>query len=325
MLGTQRRLTVYAGALIVLLAAGLALAFSVQITGELVNQFDVRTELFARTFADQIQFRLGQPQDGAPVPVDLRAQIQPLGEDRVRGEVIYAQVVYDGLVLGEQRTYVVEQAHLDVTPQAEALVRTRRTLSSGVPYMDVRRALVRSPQPVDPDSYIRLGFSMVSLQHDTLNRVLQTVGWSALGAALGLGLLGVGFRQWQRAALAAAPGDPVPHNGAPALPAQAGARLIQCGDMVIDDEAKSVKLGDEEIVLSPREYELLKLLGTHPGKIFSNDEIVARVWNDDQFAIPQDVKKYVYLLRKKLEADPSRPRRLLTVRGFGYKLVPPAS
>ena len=66
---------------------------------------------------------------------------------------------------------------------------------------------------------------------------------------------------------------------------------------------------------------MLKLLTAHPGKIFSNDEIVKLVWSDDQYAIPQDVKKYIYLLRKKLEENPKRPKRLLTVRGFGYKLV----
>jgi|GEM_PF-1213859 len=334
MFGTQGKLLAIACLLIALLAAGLALAFSLQISGELAHQFNVRAELFARTFADQVQFRLLSVAQGDDPQMTAKALIQPVVEDRVRGEVIYAQVVKDGVVLGEERTYVVEQTQLEVTPLDEPLVKSQHTLSSGTPYLDVRRALVISPNPVDPVSYIRLGFSMMSLQHDMLNRVLQTAGWSLLGTVVGMGLLVLLFRQGQldRApAMVAQPAAPpsVRNNGqAPVVAQQQALRtasIIRCGDLIINDEAKSVLLKNEQVALSPREYELLKLLGTHPGKIFSNEEIVERVWSDDQFAIPQDVKKYIYLLRKKLEEDSSHPKRLLTVRGFGYKLVDSAT
>lgn len=323
MFETQGKLLIVACLLITLLSVGLALAFSLQISGELARQFNARAELFARTFADQVQFRLlstGQMNDLQTE--GLKALIQPVVEDRVRGEVIYAQVVKDGAVLGEERTYVVEQTQLEVTPLAEPLSRSQHTLSSGTPYLDVRRALVVSPNPVDPLSYIRLGISMVTLRHDTLTRVLQTSGWSLLGAVVGMGVLVLLFRRGQPTPVTvSAPFVPLQAQGHPNGEAPTASALIQCGDLVIDDGAKSVRLKDEHVPLSPREFELLKLLGAHPGRIFSNEEIVKHVWRDDQFAIPQDVKKYVYLLRKKLEEDPSHPKRLLTVRGFGYKLV----
>jgi DNA-binding response OmpR family regulator len=95
---------------------------------------------------------------------------------------------------------------------------------------------------------------------------------------------------------------------------------IQLGKLQIDDERKEVRLGDKLIELSPKEYELLKLLASKPGKVFSHREIIEAIWQDNPYASSEDVKKYIYLLRNKLEDDVENPKLILTVRGFGYKL-----
>lgn len=95
---------------------------------------------------------------------------------------------------------------------------------------------------------------------------------------------------------------------------------IQLGTLQIDDERKEVHLQGRDIELSPKEYDLLKLLASRPGKVFSHREIIEAIWQDHPYASSEDVKKYIYLLRNKLEEDAENPKIILTVRGFGYKL-----
>ncbi len=97
-------------------------------------------------------------------------------------------------------------------------------------------------------------------------------------------------------------------------------------ELKIDDLRKQVSIEGRTISLSPKEYQLLKLLASSPGRVFTADEILYELWppkaNTDvrTYADAQDVQKYVYLLRKKLETDPQEPKLVLTVRGFGYRL-----
>ncbi|MGH2453731.1 MAG: response regulator [bacterium] len=102
--------------------------------------------------------------------------------------------------------------------------------------------------------------------------------------------------------------------------------VIRAGDVALDNERKEVRVRGQIVALSPREFELLRLLASRPGKTFSSEEIVAAVWADREAAATEDVKKYVHMLRAKIERDPSSPRIVVTVRGFGYRLsAPPAS
>jgi DNA-binding response OmpR family regulator len=97
-------------------------------------------------------------------------------------------------------------------------------------------------------------------------------------------------------------------------------------ELTIDDLRKQVGIEGRTISLSPKEYQLLKLLASSPGRVFTPDEVLDELWptkaNTDRktYADAQDVQKYVYLLRKKLEIDPQEPKLVLTVRGFGYRL-----
>ena len=94
----------------------------------------------------------------------------------------------------------------------------------------------------------------------------------------------------------------------------------------IDDLRKQVSIAGRTISLSPKEYQLLKLLASSPGRVFTTEEILGELWptkpdtDEKTYADAQDVQKYVYLLRKKLEIDPQEPDLVITVRGFGYRL-----
>jgi two-component system response regulator RegX3 len=77
-------------------------------------------------------------------------------------------------------------------------------------------------------------------------------------------------------------------------------------------------IGNRTVYLTPKEFEVLRLLVRHAGKVLSTDAILARVWGADWIGEPDLVKQYVYRLRRKIEPDPSSPRYLHTVRGGGY-------
>jgi DNA-binding response OmpR family regulator len=95
---------------------------------------------------------------------------------------------------------------------------------------------------------------------------------------------------------------------------------MQVGNLSIDNSTKEVTLNGEPANLSPKEYDLLRLLASQPGKVFSHDEIISEVWQGKHFVSPKDVIKYINLLRNKLEEDPKKPTLIVNVRGFGYKI-----
>jgi DNA-binding response OmpR family regulator len=94
-------------------------------------------------------------------------------------------------------------------------------------------------------------------------------------------------------------------------------------NLIIDDLRKEVRVGDRVVSLSPTEFRLLKLLASSPGRVFTTQEILEELWprSTTSYATGQDVQKYVYLLRKKLEESPRQPTVIITVRGFGYRLA----
>jgi len=99
------------------------------------------------------------------------------------------------------------------------------------------------------------------------------------------------------------------------------AAALKAGELEINDARKSVKLRGKIVKLSPKEYELLKLLASEPGRVFSDREIIKNIWPEGSLASSSDVKRYIYLLRRKIEQNPKKPRLIQTVPGFGYKLA----
>jgi DNA-binding response OmpR family regulator len=94
------------------------------------------------------------------------------------------------------------------------------------------------------------------------------------------------------------------------------------GDAVVDAGAHTLSRGGETIAITFYEVELLKLLHDRVGQPVSRDEILDKVWGTKSNPTNRTVDNFVVKLRKKLEPDLDKPRHILTVYGFGYKLVP---
>jgi DNA-binding response OmpR family regulator len=92
------------------------------------------------------------------------------------------------------------------------------------------------------------------------------------------------------------------------------------GDLIIDPFAHTVTLKGLPLELPPREFDLLHTLALNAGRVLSVDELLRRVWGAEYIGEPQVVYVHVRWLREKLEDDPHQPRRIVTVRGVGYKL-----
>jgi DNA-binding response OmpR family regulator len=91
------------------------------------------------------------------------------------------------------------------------------------------------------------------------------------------------------------------------------------GDLKVDFISRRVFLGEDELSLAPREFELLSSLIRNRGAVLSRDILLTRVWGDDYVGDPRTVDVHIRWLRQKLEKDPSDPERIITVRGVGYR------
>ena len=92
-------------------------------------------------------------------------------------------------------------------------------------------------------------------------------------------------------------------------------------DLVIDPAAHTVTVAGRAVELAPREFDLLYALALEAGRVVSIDDLLARVWGAEYAGEPQIIYVHVRWLREKLEDDPRHPRRIVTVRRVGYKLV----
>ena len=96
---------------------------------------------------------------------------------------------------------------------------------------------------------------------------------------------------------------------------------ISFGEVVIDRAARSVTLSGKPIAMSAKEYDLLCLLAQAPGRPITRQDILDRIWGWDFSGSERTVNNFILNLRQKLEADPAKPRHIITVRQVGYKLV----
>ncbi|MFT3942052.1 response regulator [Rhodopseudomonas sp.] len=97
--------------------------------------------------------------------------------------------------------------------------------------------------------------------------------------------------------------------------------LFRVGDLSVDLVRRIVKLGDKEVRLSPKEYDLLRVLVQHAGKVLTHKFLLHELW--DELTDAQYLRVYVRQLRQKIEPDPERPQYLLTETGIGYRLKAP--
>ncbi len=106
----------------------------------------------------------------------------------------------------------------------------------------------------------------------------------------------------------------------PNIPARP--KVIEVGDLHIDPARHLVKVADRQVDLAPRVFKLLVTLASEPRRSFSIDELIARVWGEEYNGEPQVVYVHIRWLREKIEEDYHHPRRIITERGFGYRLEP---
>jgi phosphate regulon transcriptional regulator PhoB len=94
---------------------------------------------------------------------------------------------------------------------------------------------------------------------------------------------------------------------------------ISNGDIRLDINNLQVYIRGEEIVLTPKEFELLRILVRHPGKAYSRDELLEQIWGYEYLGDSRTVDVHVRHLRQKIESDPSKPDYIETIRGLGYR------
>jgi two-component system, OmpR family, alkaline phosphatase synthesis response regulator PhoP len=100
---------------------------------------------------------------------------------------------------------------------------------------------------------------------------------------------------------------------------EADTQIIMRGELRIDLTGFRVYVRGEETELTPKEFELLRVLAAHPGKVYSRDELLERIWGYEYNGDTRTVDVHVRHLRLKVERDPSHPEYIETLRGIGYR------
>jgi two-component system, OmpR family, KDP operon response regulator KdpE len=97
--------------------------------------------------------------------------------------------------------------------------------------------------------------------------------------------------------------------------------IFRVGELSVDLVRRIVRVGDKDVKLSPKEYDLLRVLVQHAGKVLTHKFLLGELWDDLTDA--QYLRVYVRQLRQKIEADPERPHYILTETGIGYRMRSP--
>lgn len=295
---------------VIMLVGTLSALYLKRRSDDLSEQFRERSLWRAQVFADL-----------APRHLDADDWHDLFSTIFTASDVLYAQVVYHGQVRATRGSIPIPSAQPfpkeNLLPYVPKLSQARTT--AGQAYLDILYPLAVIGESTSPESYVRLGLSLTPLEQELRSEMLTI----ALIALVALALAGA-ITWWLAQHLfreSLAPSPPSPLLPSPSEGRGAGSEGER-GErsLVVDTVGKRVFLNGAEVKLSPKEYELVRLLASEPGRVFSNEEILQAVWAGRQWATAQDVKQYIYFVRKKLEADPENPKFIITVRGFGYKL-----
>ena len=98
-----------------------------------------------------------------------------------------------------------------------------------------------------------------------------------------------------------------------------GPERIVSGDLELDLSSHTLKRGGEPVELKPRAFELLALLMSHRGRVFTRDQVLERLWGIDYIGDTRTVDVHIRWIREKIEQDSGKPKRIVTVRGVGYR------
>jgi len=99
-------------------------------------------------------------------------------------------------------------------------------------------------------------------------------------------------------------------------------QAVVFADLRIDPQTRLVTIGDQEISLTAKEFDMLWVLACHPRQVFSRDRLLENVWGLAEYIDPGTVTVHIRRLREKIESDPSHPIHIQTVWGVGYKFEP---
>ena len=102
-------------------------------------------------------------------------------------------------------------------------------------------------------------------------------------------------------------------------PAESPPNVLTMEGLSFDLQARTVHLNSKELELKPKEYDLLAFLATHPGRAYTRDQLLDQVWGYGYVGDTRTVDVHIRWLREKIEADPGIPRRIITIRGTGYR------
>jgi DNA-binding response OmpR family regulator len=95
--------------------------------------------------------------------------------------------------------------------------------------------------------------------------------------------------------------------------------VMESGPFRLDRHGRRVFVEGRELSLTSTEFNLLEFFLTHPGRAYSREQLLEAVWGEQRFVTPRTVDVHVRRLREQIEVEPENPRRLITVRGFGYR------
>ena len=95
--------------------------------------------------------------------------------------------------------------------------------------------------------------------------------------------------------------------------------ILRAGDLEIDSTSHIVRRGGVRLELKPREFDLLALLAKNRTRAFTRDQILERLWGHDYYGDSRTVDVHVHWLREKIEPEPGKPVRIVTIRGVGYR------
>lgn len=95
--------------------------------------------------------------------------------------------------------------------------------------------------------------------------------------------------------------------------------VIQCGNLLINASEHRVKRGEEEISLTPKEFDILYFLAKNKGVVFTKEQIYQAVWDKDYLLDDSNIMAFIRKIRKKIEKTPDEPEYILTIWGIGYK------
>ena len=94
---------------------------------------------------------------------------------------------------------------------------------------------------------------------------------------------------------------------------------IVAGELELDQERRAARIRGEDVTLTYVEFEVLTALASSPGRVFTREVLLGRLWGDSKYRDPRTIDVHIRHLREKIESDPSNPEYLFTVRGVGYR------